>query len=72
MIVKEILHQQKDVFCAIYQCGHCFKEHEDMGVDSKDFYEQILPYVLCKHCGKTEANSPTLQTTLNQQSHELI
>jgi hypothetical protein len=73
MIVKEILAQVDHIFEAVYQCEHCLLEHQDTGIETKDFYKVILPLLQCKHCGKTSRyhHYQGLSTSLNKRSHKI-
>lgn len=52
MKIKEILHQHRRDFRAIYVCEHCGHEMEDGGYDDANFHNNVIPNKVCPICGK--------------------
>jgi len=53
MIIKEIIHQYRRDFVAIYECEHCGYNYECSGYDDANFHENVIPKIICKKCGET-------------------
>ncbi|MFR4872947.1 MAG: hypothetical protein ACLUAK_06790 [Dialister invisus] len=54
MRIKEILHQNRRDFSAIFICPFCGYEEEQSGYDDANFHQNVIPKIECKKCGKTE------------------
>ena len=52
MRIKEILHQHRRDFRAIYECEHCGFIKEDSGYDDAYFHRTVIPDMECPQCGK--------------------
>ena len=52
MRIKEILHQHRRDFRAIYECEHCGFTKEDSGYDDDNFHRTVIPDMECPKCGK--------------------
>ena len=56
MKIKKILNQHRRDFRAIYICEHCNDESEGSGYDDRNFHENVIPDMICKKCGKGQAD----------------
>ena len=52
MRIKEILHQYRRDFKAIYECEHCGHTYEGNGYDDANFHNNVIPDMECPKCGK--------------------
>lgn len=52
MRIKEILHQHRRDFRAIYVCEHCGHEEKGYGYDDWNFHHNVIPKMKCEKCGK--------------------
>lgn len=52
MQIKRILSQHRRDFTAIYECEHCDKTEKFGGYDDSFFHSEVIPNMLCKHCGE--------------------
>ena len=52
MRIKEILHQYRRDFTAIYECEHCGFTKKDSGYDDAYFHGTVIPEMECPQCGK--------------------
>lgn len=52
MRIKEILHQYRRDFKAIYECEHCGDSFEYKGYDDAHFHNNVIPSWACEKCGK--------------------
>ena len=57
MRIKEILHQYRRDFTAIYECEHCGHTYEDRGYDDAYFHNNVIPDMECPKCGKKAAEN---------------
>lgn len=57
MKIKEILHQSRRDFKAIYECEHCGHSYEGSGYDDRNFHVNVIPKWECEKCGKTSGES---------------
>ena len=53
MKIKEIIHQHRRDFKAVFECEHCQAEFEDRGYDDANFHVNVIPRMECRRCGKT-------------------
>lgn len=56
MKIKQIKSQNRRDFYAIYECEYCGDSHESSGYDDSYFHNQVIPKMVCKHCGKTSGD----------------
>lgn len=54
MIIKKILTQNRRDLTVLYTCEHCGDECEGIGYDDTHFYENVVPDMPCKKCGKSQ------------------
>lgn len=52
MRIKQIVHQHRRDFRAIYECEHCGHTYEDWGYDDAHFHSDVVPTKVCPKCGK--------------------
>lgn len=53
MRIKDIIHQHRRDFKAIYECEHCGYEKTDTGYDDLNFHNNVIPNQMkCDKCGK--------------------
>ena len=52
MKIKRITSQHRRDFQAVYECEHCGFEESSYGYDDANFHENVIPYMICKSCGK--------------------
>lgn len=52
MFIKEILHQYRRDFTALYECEFCGNQETKGGYDDTNFHENVVPKMVCKKCGK--------------------
>lgn len=57
MRIKEILHQYRRDFKAIYECEHCGFTKEGSGYDDANFHNNVIPNMECPKCGKKAAEN---------------
>ena len=63
MRIKEITHQHRRDFRAIYECEHCGHTENGDGYDDANFHQNVIPQIECNKCGKTsDENYRPLQT----------
>ena len=63
MRIKEITHQHRRDFRAIYECEHCGHTENGGGYDDANFHQNVIPQIECNKCGKTaDENYRPLQT----------
>ena len=63
MRIKEITHQHRRDFQAIYECEHCGRTEKGSGYDDANFHQNVIPKIECNKCGKTAGeNYRPLQT----------
>ncbi len=53
MKIKEITHQHRRDFYAIYECQFCGHEEIGSGYDDANFHDNVIPKMKCKNCGKS-------------------
>lgn len=63
MRIKEILHQHRRDFHAIYECEHCGYTEEKRGYDDAYFHKNVIPAMICPNCGKKASNNYRPLTT---------
>ena len=51
MRIKQILHQHRRDFSAVYECEACGYEGEGGGYDDKNYHENVIPKMTCPKCG---------------------
>lgn len=52
MRIKEITHQYRRDFEAIYECDHCGHTEKGTGYDDRNFHENVVPKFACSKCGQ--------------------
>jgi len=52
MRIKEIIHQFRRDFTAVYECEHCGFTKEGAGYDDANFHHNVIPKMRCDKCGK--------------------
>ena len=52
MKIKEITHQHRRDFTAIYECEHCEAMTSGTGYDDDNFHQNVIPQMNCPKCGK--------------------
>lgn len=57
MKIKEILHQYRRDFQAIYECEHCGATRKGGGYDDDFFHENVIPSMKCEKCGKVASEN---------------
>lgn len=57
MKIKEIVHQNRRDFKAVFECEHCGHTYEDWGYDDTNYHQNVLPKKVCPGCGKTSPNN---------------
>ena len=63
MKIKEIIHQHRRDFKAIFECEHCQAEFTDRGYDDAFFHNKFIPEMVCRKCGqKSPSNYRPLAT----------
>lgn len=63
MRIKEITHQHRRDFRAIYECEHCGHTENGGGYDDANFHQNVIPQIECNKCGqKADENYRPLQT----------
>ena len=63
MRIKEIVHQSRRDFEAIYKCEHCGAEKKGSGYDDANFHENVVPNFECPKCKKTACENYRPLTT---------
>lgn len=54
MKIKEITHQHRRDFYAIYECEDCeYVTNEKSGYDDRNFHDNVIPRMPCENCGKS-------------------
>jgi predicted nucleic-acid-binding Zn-ribbon protein len=53
MKIKEMLHQHRRDFTAIYICENCGNTEEKGGYDDRNFHDNVIPNMKCTKCGKS-------------------
>ena len=53
MRIKEVLHQNRRDFKAVYQCESCGFEEKSYGYDDRNFHDNVIPNMKCKQCKKS-------------------
>ena len=51
MRIKEILHQNRRDFTAIFECEHCGETENPRGYDDAYFHQAVIPEIKCPKCG---------------------
>lgn len=57
MKIKEIMRQYRRDFMAVYECEHCGALVEGRGYDDRNYHENVIPNMVCPHCGKKAPDS---------------
>lgn len=57
MHIKEILHQHRRDFEAIYECEHCGHLEKGWGYDDDNFHVNVIPKQKCDVCGEVAPES---------------
>lgn len=52
MKIKEILHQHRRDFRAIFECEHCGYTVEMTGYDDTHYHTNVIPKMKCPRCSK--------------------
>ena len=52
MRIKEITHQHRRDFTAVYECEHCGYTKTGSGYDDAYFHNTVVPNMVCPACGK--------------------
>ncbi len=63
MRIKEITHQHRRDFDAIYVCEFCGHEKIGTGYDDANFHDNVIPNMVCPECGKA-SHKITSQATI--------
>lgn len=57
MRIKEIKHQHRRDFTALFECEHCGATYETLGYDDEYFHKNVIPRMICQQCGKKAPDS---------------
>ena len=57
MKIKEILHQHRRDFKAIFECEHCGYTEQQWGYDDTNFHQNVIPNMECPKCGEKAGNN---------------
>lgn len=57
MKIKEVTHQHRRDFYAIYECEGCGHiTNEKSGYDDRYFHDNVIPNMVCDNCGKSRTD----------------
>lgn len=52
MRIKQIIHQNRRDFKAVFECEHCGYTAVRWGYDDANFHQNVIPAMKCPKCGK--------------------
>lgn len=52
MRIKQIIHQNRRDFKAVFECEHCGYTAVRWGYDDANFHRNVIPAMKCSKCGK--------------------
>ena len=55
MKLVKITWRNRNDFYADYKCEHCGKVFEADGYNDDNFFDNVIPNVICPHCGKSSS-----------------
>ena len=53
MKIKEIIHQHRRDFVAMFECEHCKHQEQMRGYDDANYHVNVVPNMECRICKKT-------------------
>jgi len=53
MKIIKMVNQPRRDFRAIYECEDCGYKVERIGYDDRNFYDNVIPNIECRKCGKS-------------------
>lgn len=53
MRIKQIIHQNRRDFKAVFECEHCGYTAKSWGYDDANFHRNVIPAMKCPECGRT-------------------
>ncbi len=62
MRIKELIHQNRRDFKAIFECEFCGNTEEKRGYDDMNFHNNVIPNMECSKC-KKKSGTVTSQAT---------
>lgn len=63
MKIKQILWHHRNDYTAEMECEHCGHVQKDgHGYSDANYYERVIPAMLCQHCGKRSDGEATPAT----------
>lgn len=71
MKIKEITHQNRRDFTAIYECENCDHEYTARGYDDDNFHENVIPKIRCPKCDKRAPDSYHALVTRYPEGHQI-
>lgn len=71
MRIKDIIHQSRRDFTAIYECEHCSHQTKGGGYDDRYFHEKVIPAMACTQCGKVASESYRPLTTKYPEGYQV-
>ena len=58
MRIKEMIHQHRRDFSAIFECEHCdYLVRIENGYDDRNYHENVIPRMVCGQCEKTSPDT---------------
>ena len=63
MKIKEIIHQHRRDFKAIFECETCGHEEIKWGYDDANFHANVIPRMECEKCGSVAPDTYRPLTT---------
>ena len=71
MFIKNKIYQHRRDFKATYKCQFCGNEKDNMGYDDANFHNNVIPAMVCEHCGKsTNSENDTSYTAMGTRYPE--
>lgn len=64
MFIFQKVRQHRRDFRARYKCQFCGSEVEDYGYDDRYFHESVIPWMVCKRCGRSSEGVATSSPTV--------
>ncbi len=71
MKIKKMTSQHRRDFQAIYICEHCGREERGSGYDDRNFHENVIPDMVCGHCGEKAGEDYVPRATKHPDNMEV-